>query len=79
MTPEERAMKAVREIRTDTEGVDDEMIPIVFSPIYQPIHDALRHAIAEEREACARIAENLSEKYDLDECIEVAAAIRART
>jgi hypothetical protein len=38
----------------------------------------VRDAIKEEREACAEIAQAHGERYDLDECREVAAAIRAR-
>ena len=45
--PDRLAREAVRQIRLDHHDISDDMIPVVFSPIYQPIHDAVRMALDE--------------------------------
>ncbi len=39
---------------------------------------AIKQAVAEEREACARLAEEVADHYRRPECRQVAAEIRAR-
>ena len=56
---EARAVATVKEILTPEAyaGVSDDMIPVVFSPIYQPVHDLIRAVAAEALEQAATIAD----------------------
>jgi len=84
MTPEERAGKVVNELDDLAREVDgyDYGLPVYgenMASLVAVVAAAIREAVAEERERCAKIADNPPGVYsmdDVDATAKVAAAIR---